>query len=103
MNSISEIQNSRYEQMISESTQSLKNYIIETTNKAIAENKPVEEIIDEGILSALVGGVIGGTAGKSIMQAVCKALGVAENSALGSLLTSRVVLTGVGSYLGYKW
>ncbi len=103
MNSITDLQNDKYEQLINESTQSLKNYIIETTNKAIAENKPVEDIIDEGLLSALVGGVIGGTAGKSIMQAVCRALGVSENSTLGQLLTSRAVLTAVGSYLGYKW
>lgn len=103
MNSIQEIQDAQYQTLIKEHTQTIRDYIIEVSNKAQAEGKPVEDMIDEGLLSAVVGGVIGGTAGKSIMQAVCKALGVAENSTLGSLLTSRIVLTAVGSYLGYRW
>ena len=103
MQTISEIQDSKYNQLIKESTQTLKDYIIEVTNKAKEEGKDVAEIIDEGLLESLVGGVIGGTAGKSIMQGVCKALGVNESSPLGQLLTSRIVLTAVGAYLGYKW
>lgn len=103
MKTIDEIQNQQYQQLIKESTQSLKDYIIEVSNKAKEENKEVSEVIDEGILGSLVGGIIGGTAGKSIMQAVCKALGVKEDSTLGRLLTSRIVLTAVGAQLGYNW
>lgn len=103
MNSIQEIQDVQYQKLIKEHTQSLKDYIIEVSNKAQSEGKPIEDMIDEGLLAAVVGGVVGSTAGKSIMQAVCKALGVSENSSLGSLLTSRMVLTAVGSYLGYRW
>lgn len=103
MKSITEIQNQEYQNLIKESTQSLKDYIIEISNQAKAENRDIAEVIDEGLLGAIVGGVLGGTAGKSIMQGVCKALGVSENSTLGTLLTSRMVLTAVGAYLGYKW
>jgi len=103
MKTIDEIQNQQYQQLIKENTQSLKDYIIEVSNKAKEENKEVSEVIDEGILGSLVGGIIGGTAGKSIMQAVCKALGVKEDSTLGRLLTSRIVLTAVGAQLGYNW
>lgn len=103
MKTIDEIQDSQYQQMLKESTQSIRDYIIEVSNKAQNEGRPVEEMIDEGLLSALVGGVVGGAAGKTVMQAVCKALGVKEDSTLGKLLTSRMVLTAVGTYLGYKW
>lgn len=103
MKNITELQDAQYQAMIKESTQSIKDYIIEVSNKAKAEDKDVAEIIDEGILGALVGGVIGGTAGKTIMQAVCSALGVNEKSTLGQLLTSRIVLTAVGARLGYTW
>ena len=103
MKTIDEIQDSQYKNLIKESTQSLKDYIIEVSNKAKEENKDVSEIIDEGLLASIVGGVIGGTAGKSIMQAVCKALGVSDSSPLGQLLNSRIILTAVGAYLGYKW
>lgn len=103
MNSIAEIQDKQYESLLKEHSQSLREYIIEVSNKAQAEGKDVADMIDEGILGSLVGGIIGGTAGKSIMQAVCKALGVDERSPLGQLLTSRLVLTAVGAHLGYKW
>jgi len=103
MNSIQEIQDAQYQSMIKEHTNTLKDYIIEVSQKAQAEGKPVAELIDEGLLSSIVGGVIGGTAGKSIMEAVCKALGIDSRSTLGTLLTSRMVLTAVGAYLGYKW
>lgn len=103
MKTIDEIQDTQYQRMIKESTQTLRDYIVEVSNRARTEDKPVEDIIDEGLLSAIVGGVVGGAAGKTVMQAVCKALGVKEDSTLGKLLTSRMVLTAVGTYLGYKW
>lgn len=103
MKNINELQDSQYQALIKESTQSIKDYIIEVSNKSKETGKDVSELIDEGLLGSIVGGILGGTAGKSIMQGVCKALGVSENSTLGSLLTSRMVLTAVGAYLGYKW
>lgn len=103
MKNITELQDEQYQALLKESTQSIKDYIIEVANKANTEGKDVSEIIDEGILGSLVGGIIGGTAGKSIMQAVCSALGVSERGTLGQLLTSRIVLTAVGAKLGYNW
>lgn len=103
MKNISEYQNKHQSELLTESTKSIKDYIIEVSNKSKTEGKPIEELIDEGLLSALVGGVLGGTAGKTIMEAVCKALGISEKSPLGSLLNSRMILTAVGAYLGYKW
>lgn len=103
MKTIDEIQNTPYQQIVKESTQTLRDYIVEVSNQAQTEGRPVEDLIDEGLLSALVGGVVGGAAGKTVMEAVCKALGVKEDSTLGKLLTSRMVLTAVGTYLGYKW
>ena len=103
MNSIQEIQDAQYQTLLKEHTQSVRDYIIEVAEKAQQEGKPVSELIDEGILSGILGGVIGGTAGKSVMSAVCKALGIDEKSTLGQLMTSRIVLTAVGAYLGYKW
>lgn len=103
MNSIQEIQDNQYKNVIKEHTESLRDYIIEVANKAKSEDKDVAEFIDEGILAGIVGGVLGGTAGKSIMTAVCKALNIDERGTMGQLLTSRMVLTAVGAYLGYKW
>ena len=103
MKTINEIQDDNYKDLINESTMKIKDYIIEVSNRAQAEGKDVSEIIDEGLLSAIVGGIVGGTAGRNVMQAVCKALKVDEKGTLGQMLTSRLVLTAVGSYLGYKW
>lgn len=103
MKSIQEIQDDQYNVLLKESTQSIRDYIVEVSKQAQEEGKPVEELIDEGLLGSLVGGVIGATAGKSIMQCVCKALGINESGSLGSMLTSRMVLTAVGTQMGYRW
>ena len=68
MNSIQEIQDVQYQKLIKEHTQSLKDYIIEVSNKAQSEGKPVEDMIDEGLLAAVVGGVVGSTAGNALGQ-----------------------------------
>ena len=36
------------------------------------------------------------------MKAVCNVLGINERGALGNLMTSRMVLTAMGGYLGWK-
>lgn len=58
--------------------------------------------LDEGIGKAILGAAAGVTIGPSIMKAVCKVLGISESGALGNLMTSRLVLTALGGYLGYK-
>lgn len=72
--------------------------IIESLMEAKNNNTP----IDEGIFKALVGGVASATIGPTIMKGVCKVLGIDERGALGNLMTSRLVLTALGGYLGYK-
>ena len=86
-----------------------------------AENQPITEVltydtliaklqeakdnnvpIEEGIIGSLVGGLTGLTFGPKVMKAVCKALGVDEKGPFGSLLTSRLILTAIGTSLGYK-
>lgn len=99
MNSLSDIK--QQSTQLNEGLQNLRDYINEVAIKS-AENG-VPETVDEGLIGALVGGLVGSTAGKTIMQAVCRALGINEKSALGQLLTSRMVLTAVGIQLGYKW
>lgn len=58
--------------------------------------------LDEGIGKAILGATAGVTVGPAIMKAVCKVLGISEGGALGNLMTSRLVLTALGGYLGYK-
>lgn len=58
--------------------------------------------IEEGLLGAIVGGVAGATIGPKVMKAICKALGVDEKGPFGSLLTSRLILTAVGTTVGWK-
>ena len=58
--------------------------------------------LDEGIGKAILGATAGVTVGPAIMKAVCKVLGISEGGALVNLMTSRLVLTALGGYLGYK-
>ena len=72
--------------------------IINALNEAKENNIP----LDEGIGKAILGAAAGVTVGPSIMKAVCKVLGISETGALGNLMTSRLVLTALAGYLGYK-
>lgn len=72
--------------------------IIKALNEAKENNIP----LDEGIGKAILGAAAGVTVGPAIMKAVCKVLGISETGALGNLMTSRLVLTALGGYLGYK-
>jgi hypothetical protein len=72
--------------------------IIQALNEAKENNIP----LDEGIGKAILGAAAGVTVGPAIMKAVCKVLGISESGALGNLMTSRLVLTALGGYLGYK-
>ena len=69
---------------------------------ALLEAKENNTPIEEGLGKALLGGLAGVTVGPAIMKAVCKVLGINEGGALGNLMTSRLVLTAMGGYLGWK-
>lgn len=70
--------------------------------QTLIESKENNVPIDEGVLKAILGGVAGATVGPSIMKAVCKVLGISETGSLGNLMTSRLILTALAGYLGYK-
>lgn len=91
MKSIEEIVNINEEQLAYDE-------IINILTEAKNSNTP----IDEGIGKALLGAAAGVTVGPMVMKAVCKVLGITENGALGNLMTSRLILTALGGYLGYK-
>jgi hypothetical protein len=81
----------------------LYDYIVESAEIAKEEGKSLDDVVDEGIFSALVGVAAGATVGPSIMKAVCKVLGIQETGTLGNLLTSRVVLAAVCGELGLSF
>lgn len=85
-----------------QNTKKLYNYIVESAELAKKENTSLDNVLDEGIFSALLGGTAGATVGPAIGRAICKVLGVQENGVLGNLLTSRVVLAALGYELGYS-
>ena len=58
--------------------------------------------IDEGLFGAIFGGLTGAIAGPAIGRAICKTLGLDEKGMLGNLLTSRLFLTALGGYMGWK-
>ena len=66
------------------------------------EAKEQEVPLDEGIGKAILGAAAGVTVGPTIMKGVCKVLGISETGALGNLMTSRLILTALAGYLGYK-
>ena len=76
-----------------------------TYDKIIAKLQEAKENgtpIEEGLIGAVIGGVAGATIGPKVMKAICKALGVDEKGPLGSLITSRLILTAVGTSVGWK-
>lgn len=76
-----------------------------TYDKIIAQLQEAKENgtpIEEGLIGAVIGGVAGATIGPKVMKAICKALGVDEKGPLGSLITSRLILTAVGTSVGWK-
>lgn len=58
--------------------------------------------IDEGLFGALVGGAAGLTVLPTIMKGLCAALGVTDKGPLGTLLTSRLVLTALCGKIGWS-
>ena len=58
--------------------------------------------IEEGVLGAIAGFVGGAAFGPKLGNAICKALGIDPKGTLGSLMTSRLVTTAIGTTLGWK-
>lgn len=79
----------------------LFNYIVESAAIAQEEGKSIDDVMDEGLFTALLGGVAGATIGPAIMRAICKILGISETGTLGKLMTSSLVLAALGSELGF--
>jgi len=76
-----------------------------TYDKVIAQLQEAKDNgtpIEEGLIGAVIGGLTGATIGPKVMKAICKALGVDEKGPFGSLLTSRLILTAVGTTVGWK-
>ena len=82
---------------INEEQQAYDN-LIQILQEAKANNTP----IDEGLGKAILGGLAGATVGPAIMRAVCRVLGINETGPMGNLMTSRLILTTMGGYLGWK-
>ena len=79
----------------------LFNYIVESAAIAQEEGKTLDDVMDEGLFTALLGGVAGSTIGPAIMRAICKVLGISETGLLGKTLTSSLVLGALGAELGF--
>ena len=94
MKSMEEIAN----QEITEDLDVQYDKIIESLQKAKENQTP----IDEGILGALIGGTTGFVFGPKVMNAICSALGIDPKGALGSLMTSRLIMTAVAGKIGAR-
>ena len=79
----------------------LFNYIVESAAIAQEEGKSLDDVMDEGLFTALLGGVAGATIGPAIMKAICRILGIDVNGTLGKLLTSSLVLGALSTELSY--
>lgn len=70
--------------------------------KGLQEAKETGKPIDEGLFTGLFTGAAAFTVGPSIMKAVCGCLGIEEKGPLGSLMTSRLILTAIAAKLGFR-
>ena len=68
----------------------------------LQEAKENNQPIDEGLFKAIFGGLTGAVAGPALGRALCKTLGLDEKGMLGNLLTSRLFMTALGGYMGWK-
>lgn len=70
--------------------------------KSLQESKEQCKSIEEGLFTGLFAGAAAFTVGPTIMKAVANVLGIDLKGPLGSLMTSRLILTAVGAKLGYR-
>ena len=68
----------------------------------LQEAKEAGTPIDEGILGAIGGAILGASFGPKLGNAICSGLGIDPKGALGSLITSRLVLGAIGMKTGWK-
>ena len=100
-----ELFNEIYEKLNTLSEQEIK-YIAESANTPIDGNvesieNEITNVQNEGFVGGLVGGLGGLIAGDKLGKAICQALGVTTGP-LYSLLTSKLVMTAICTYLGIK-
>ena len=70
--------------------------------KSLQESKEQGKSIEEGLFTGLFAGAAAFTVGPTIMKTVANVLGIDLKGPLGSLMTSRLILTAVGAKLGYR-
>ena len=92
----------KLEEYVDNSTQITEELNYDNVIAKLQEAKENGIPVEEGLIGAIVGGVAGAAVGPKIMKAICKARGVNESGPLGSLLTSRLILTAVGTTVGWK-
>ena len=68
----------------------------------LQEAKENNVAIEEGICGAIFGGIAGAAAGPAVMKAIAKVLGIDEKGSLYALMTSKLTLTALGAYMGWK-
>ena len=68
----------------------------------LQEAKENNVAIEEGIFGAIFGGIAGAAAGPAVMRAIAKVLGIDEKGSLYALMTSKLTLTALGAYMGWK-
>lgn len=90
------------EEIANKSEQINEDLIYDSLIKRLQECKENNTPIDEGLFKAIFGGIGGATIGPPLMKGVCKVLGIDEKGSMGSLMTSRLTLTSLGAYLGWK-
>lgn len=90
------------EEVANQDKQINEDLIYDDVIKQLQECKENNIPIDEGLFKAIFGGIGGATVGPPIMKGICKVLGIDEKGSMGSLMTSRLTLTALGAYLGWK-
>lgn len=70
--------------------------------KSLQESKEQGKSLDEGLFTGLFAGAAAFTVGPTIMKTVANVLGIDLKGPLGSVMTSRLILTAVGAKLGFR-
>lgn len=70
--------------------------------KSLQESKEQGKPIEEGLFTGLFAGAAAFTVGPTIMKAVANVLGIDLKGPLGSLMTSRLIITACCTKLGLR-
>lgn len=79
-----------------------ENQLYDNIINKLQESKENNIPLEEGIFSGIFLGAAGLTIGPRIMRSVCEVLGIDPKGSLGSLMTSRLILTAMGAKLGFR-